>query len=97
MFVLLLQAAGVERYTKVMILATHPSAQGQGLGSALLASISADADAQNSHLYLEAANEGAARLYARHGYQTLAKVTEQGKEMVLMLQEPSGSSMDMSS
>ena len=75
-----------------MILATHPSAQGQGLGSAVLAAISADADAQGCHCYLEAANESAARLYARHGYESLAKIREQGKEMVLMLRRPSRTS-----
>lgn len=78
----------MDQYIKVVILGTHPSAQGKGLGSAVLKAISADADAAGLPLYLEAASRDAARLYERQGYKIIKTVLEGGKEVLLMLREP---------
>lgn len=51
------------------VLGVEPAQQGRGLGSALLRSLSARADAAGMPCYLETDREAAMRLYMAHGYQ----------------------------
>lgn len=51
-----------------------PAAQGQGLGSALLASVLGQADRDGMPAYLEASSPQSRKLYERHGYQTIGEL-----------------------
>lgn len=48
-----------------------PASQGRGIGSALLEAVLVKADAQRLPCYLETHGEKSARLYARHGFETV--------------------------
>jgi ribosomal protein S18 acetylase RimI-like enzyme len=48
-----------------------PASQGKGVGSALLEAITIKADQQRSSCYLETHGEKSARLYERHGFETV--------------------------
>jgi GNAT superfamily N-acetyltransferase len=51
-----------------------PAAQGQGLGSALLASALGQADQEGMPAYLEASSPQNRKLYERHGYETMGEL-----------------------
>jgi GNAT superfamily N-acetyltransferase len=50
------------------LLAVEPSAQGNGIGSALLRAVTEKADAVGERCYLDATSEHNVRLYERHGF-----------------------------
>jgi GNAT superfamily N-acetyltransferase len=52
-----------------------PSAQGQGLGTRLLAAVLTQADRDQVPAYLEASCPENRRLYERHGFQTMRELT----------------------
>ena len=56
------------------LLAVEPSAQGNGIGSALLRAVTDQADAQGMPCYLEATSEDNRRLYERHGFVATATI-----------------------
>lgn len=53
----------------------HPSAQGRGIGSALLEAVLAQADRDGMPAYLEASCPANQRLYERHGFETTTELT----------------------
>ncbi|ORA31751.1 GNAT family N-acetyltransferase [Mycobacterium aquaticum] len=65
------------------------AAQGQGVGSALLADVTRRCDAEELPAYLEASSPDNARLYRRHGFVTLQRITPLGSPPIeLMLRQP---------
>jgi ribosomal protein S18 acetylase RimI-like enzyme len=62
----------------LFILGTEPAAQGQGLGSALLAQALARVDADRMPTYLESSNEGNLAWYGRHGFEVTSEVVIPG-------------------
>jgi ribosomal protein S18 acetylase RimI-like enzyme len=58
----------------LFILGTEQAAQGQGLGSALLAHMLARVDADQLPAYLESSSERNLALYRRHGFEVTSKV-----------------------
>ena len=56
------------------LLAVEPSAQGNGIGSALLRAVTDQADAQGAPCYLEATSDDNRRLYERHGFVATAAI-----------------------
>jgi ribosomal protein S18 acetylase RimI-like enzyme len=62
----------------LFILGTEPAAQGQGLGSALLAQMLARVDADGMPAYLESSNERNLAWYGRHGFETTSEVAIPG-------------------
>jgi ribosomal protein S18 acetylase RimI-like enzyme len=62
----------------LFILGTEQAAQGQGLGSALLAHMLAHVDADGMPVYLESSNERNLALYGRHGFEVTSEVAIPG-------------------
>ena len=62
----------------LFILGTEPEAQGQGLGSALLAQVLARVDADGMPAYLESSNERNLAWYGRHGFAITSEVAIPG-------------------
>jgi ribosomal protein S18 acetylase RimI-like enzyme len=62
----------------LFILGTEQAAQGQGLGSALLAHMLARVDADQLPAYLESSNERNLALYGRHGFEVTSEVAIPG-------------------
>ena len=62
----------------LFILGTEPAAQGQGLGSALLAQVLARVDAEGMPVYLESSSERNLALYGRHGFEVTSEVAIPG-------------------
>jgi ribosomal protein S18 acetylase RimI-like enzyme len=62
----------------LFILGTEQAAQGQGLGSALLAQVLARVDADGTSAYLESSNERNLALYGRHGFEMTSEVAISG-------------------
>ena len=62
----------------LFILGTEQAAQGQGLGSALLAQMLARVDADGMPAYLESSNERNLALYGRHGFEVTSEVAIPG-------------------
>jgi GNAT superfamily N-acetyltransferase len=56
------------------LIATDPARQGKGLGAALLRHALAICDEQSMPAYLEATTARSARLYQRHGFETLGTI-----------------------
>lgn len=56
------------------LVAVEPTAQGNGIGSALLRAVTGRADAQGARCYLEATSDDNRRLYERHGFAATAAV-----------------------
>jgi len=56
-------------------MAVEPAAQGQGIGSELLAAVLAQADRDEVPAYLEASCPENRRMYERHGFQTVRELT----------------------
>lgn len=54
-------------------LGVHPDAQGQGIGSRLLASKTARLDAAGRHAFLETATPRNVPLYSRHGFEVIGE------------------------
>jgi ribosomal protein S18 acetylase RimI-like enzyme len=62
----------------LFILGTEPTAQGRGLGSALLAQVLARVDADGMPVYLESSSERNLALYGRHGFEVTSEVAIPG-------------------
>jgi ribosomal protein S18 acetylase RimI-like enzyme len=62
----------------LFILGTEPAAQGQGMGSALLAQVLARVDADGLPTYLESSSERNLALYGRHGFEVTSEVAIPG-------------------
>jgi ribosomal protein S18 acetylase RimI-like enzyme len=62
----------------LFIFGTEPAAQGQGLGSALLAQMLARVDADGMPAYLESSNERNLALYGRHGFEVTSEMAIPG-------------------
>jgi ribosomal protein S18 acetylase RimI-like enzyme len=58
----------------LFILGTEPTAQGRGLGSALLTHVLARIDADDLPAYLESSSERNLALYGRHGFEVASEV-----------------------
>jgi ribosomal protein S18 acetylase RimI-like enzyme len=58
----------------LFILGAEQAAQGQGLGSALMAHVLARVDADGMAAYLESSNERNLAFYGRHGFEVMAEV-----------------------
>jgi len=58
-----------EPHRYLSYLGVHPSRQGQGLGGALLSSMTAECDEHGLSAYLESSNPRNVPLYARHGFE----------------------------
>jgi ribosomal protein S18 acetylase RimI-like enzyme len=73
-------------------LGTRCDAQGQGLGSAMLAGVLADADATRMPAYLESSNERNLTLYERNGFRVVEEIKclGSGPSIYRMWREPQG-------
>ncbi len=71
-------------------LGVKPEAQGAGLGTALLAAGLARADRDGIPVYAEATTRRSVALYARHGFETWARMTLPGCPEVITLLRPAG-------
>jgi ribosomal protein S18 acetylase RimI-like enzyme len=60
------------------VLGTHPSHQGQGIGSRLLAPVLEDCDANGVAAYLESSKERNIAFYSRHGFRVTDEVALPG-------------------
>ena len=68
-----------------------PSAQGQGIGSALLAAVLPLADRDDMPAYLEASCPENRRLYERHGFELIRELTvADSPEIFAMWRTPTG-------
>lgn len=75
------------------VLGTEPAAQGQGLGSAVLAPVLAQCDADGIGAYLESSKERNIAFYARHGFRVTAELRlPRGPRIWAMWREAPGSS-----
>ena len=71
------------------IIGVDPIAQGQGMGSALLADRLATCDADGLPAYLEATSERSRALYARHGFEIVEEIQFGASPPIwAMLREP---------
>jgi ribosomal protein S18 acetylase RimI-like enzyme len=70
-----------------------PEAQGMGLGSALLVTGLARADADGLPAYLEATSRRNAALYARHGFEETGIVEAEGYPEIIAMWRPAGRNM----
>ncbi len=71
------------------VLGTDPSAQGQGLGSAVLGPVLEQCDADGVGAYLESSKERNIDFYARHGFRVTAELRmPRGPRMWAMWREP---------
>jgi GNAT superfamily N-acetyltransferase len=68
----------------------RPEAQGQGVGSALLARGLARADAEGLPAYLEATSRRNAALYARYGFEVRAIVEAEAYPEIILIWRPAG-------
>jgi GNAT superfamily N-acetyltransferase len=73
------------------VLGTDPSAQGQGLGSAVLHPVLEQCDADGVGAYLESSKERNIGFYARHGFRVTAELRmPRGPKLWAMWREPRG-------
>jgi ribosomal protein S18 acetylase RimI-like enzyme len=71
------------------VLGTDPSAQGRGLGSAVLAPILEECDRDGVGAYLESSKERNIAFYARHGFHVVRELRlPRGPRMWAMWREP---------
>jgi len=91
-----LEAHGIDAgdYLKIIGVSTHPSAQGMGLCSALMAAITARADSEGRHCFLEAVPTGVDRFYERFGFETVevmrVELPRGPADFKLMVRRPGG-------
>ena len=80
------------RHAYLWFLGVAPSAQGRGVGSALLRAANARLDAERLPAYLETGTERNVALYSRHGYQVLSvhKARDDAPPMWSMWRDPAG-------
>jgi ribosomal protein S18 acetylase RimI-like enzyme len=72
------------------VLGTDPAAQGQGLGSAVLAPVLERCDADGVSVYLESSKERNIAFYARHGFRVTRELRlPRGPNMWAMWRDPS--------
>ncbi len=74
----------------LFFLATLPSRQGKGLGSALLKTTLSRLDREGIGAYLEASSQSNVRLYERHGFRTIQElhIPRSGPSLWCMWREP---------
>ncbi len=73
------------------VLGTDPSAQGQGLGSTVLAPVLERCDADGVGAYLESSKERNIAFYARHGFRVTRELRlSRGPTMWAMWRDPRG-------
>jgi ribosomal protein S18 acetylase RimI-like enzyme len=71
------------------VLGTDPSAQGQGLGSAVLRPVLEQCDSDGVAAYLESSKERNIAFYARHGFRVTAELQmPRGPKMWAMWRDP---------
>ncbi len=71
------------------VLGTDPSAQGQGLGSAVLGPVLEQCDADGVGAYLESSKERNIAFYARHGFRVTSELRmPRGPRMWAMWRDP---------
>lgn len=71
------------------VLGTDPAAQGQGLGSAVLAPVLERCDADGMAAYLESSKESNISFYARHGFRVTGEIRlPKGPTMWPMWRDP---------
>lgn len=71
------------------LIGVDPAHQGRGLGSALLAPVLAQCDAEGRPAYLESTNPRNRPLYERHGFETVAEIRAGGcPPIAAMLRAP---------
>ena len=71
------------------VLGTDPSAQGQGLGSAVLAPVLQRCDEDGVGAYLESSKESNIAFYSRHGFRLTGEVhLLKGPQMWKMWRDP---------
>ncbi|KAJ5907336.1 hypothetical protein N7495_000018 [Penicillium taxi] len=95
LFILRLSLFSTNPYVVLELLATMPSHQGRGVGSALLRWGTTQADALQARIYLEATPQGYP-LYLKHGWKPVEKITldygqygSEGQEgFILMMRDP---------
>ena len=80
------------RHAYLWFLGVAPSAQGRGVGSALLRAANARLDAERLPAYLETATTRNVALYRRHGYEVISehKARADAPPMWSMWREPAG-------
>lgn len=81
-----------EPHWYLWILGVEPGRQGQGLGSSLLRSLHAKADAERMPCYLETDRETSVRIYQNHGYEVMSDAVLRGvaTRMWFMRRPPAG-------
>ncbi len=78
-----------EPHMYLSVLGTDPSAQGRGIGSALLAPVLRQCDADGVGAYLESSKERNVAYYARHGFRVREELRlPRGPVIWLMWREP---------
>ena len=78
-----------EPHFYLSVLGVEPSAQGRGVGSALLAPMLERCDAEGVGAYLESSKESNVRFYARHGFRVVEEMRfPRGPQMWLMWRDP---------
>ena len=78
-----------EPHWYLAILGTEPAAQGQGIGSALLAPVLRQCDEMRVIAYLESSKEANIPFYERHGFRVLAELeVVRGPKLWPMSREP---------
>jgi GNAT superfamily N-acetyltransferase len=78
-----------EPHYYLAILGTEPSAQGTGVGSALLAPVLDDCDRNEIPAYLESSKESNLAFYARHGFRVTGELDlPEGPHVWLMWRDP---------
>jgi ribosomal protein S18 acetylase RimI-like enzyme len=71
------------------VLGTDPSAQGQGLGSAVMGPVLEQCDADGLGAYLESSKESNIAFYARHGFRVIGELRlPRGPSMWPMWRDP---------
>ncbi len=68
------KAHPTEPHWYLATLGTHPSVQGRGIGSSLLAPVLALCDAEGTPAYLESSKERNVPFYRRHGFEVVGEL-----------------------
>jgi hypothetical protein len=70
------------------MLGVHSTAQNQGIGSALIQPVIAEADRENMPCYLETSTAAAVRFYQRHGFEVVKTIDSLPGNIWAMKREP---------